>query len=442
MSDSILTNDKKFVFRSWTEQNKANPMIIAGGNGAYFWDDKGNKYLDFSSQRINLNLGHQHPKMIEAMKTQLDSLTTCAQIFSTEPRTNAAKLIADRTPGDLNKVFFTNAGSDAVEHAVRIAKISTGRSKVLTMHKSYHGATAGSLSLTGDQRRWFSEPGIPGVVRFFGPHLYRSAFHSKNEQEECERAIEHLEEIIKYENPKHIAAILIESIVGSNGVLVPPSGYLQKIRDICDKHGIVMICDEVMSGFGRTGYWFAVDFWDVCPDIITFAKGVNSGYVPLGGVAISEKIAGHFDDEYFPGGGTYYGHPLACSTAVASINIFESDNLLSKVRLDGEEVVYPKLQDIKNNHQCVGEIRGLGLFWVLELVKNRETKEPVVAYGLKKSASCPISEFTKECMRKGVSVLTSGNYLFICPPLIIERHDLLKGLDIIDKVLFGIDFTK
>ncbi|MCU4677552.1 aminotransferase class III-fold pyridoxal phosphate-dependent enzyme [Catenovulum sp. 2E275] len=432
MDRQTVIDDKQYVFRSWTAQNNANPIHIEKGLGAFFWDTDGKRYLDLASQRVNLNLGHNHPKMIAAMKSQIETLTTCAQVFATDARAQAAKLIAQKTPGDLNKIFFTNSGSDAVEHAVRIAKIKTGRRKIMTMHKSYHGATAGALTLTGDPRRWYIDPSLE-VVRFFGPYLNQSVFYSENEREECNRSLEHLKQILKHENPESIAAILIEPIVGSNGVLVPPNGYLENLKALCEHHGILLICDEVMTGFGRTGEWFAVDYWGVCPDMITFAKGVNSGYVPLGGVAISDRIASYFDDNYFPGGGTYYGHPLATATAVASITILEEEQLIQKAKMLGLEIIEPKLNKIKIQSNVVSEIRGRGLFWAIEI---HEQDLSLAAHG--NQSECLTKTIYKEALKAGLFLLVNANCVFICPPLVISEHDLVDAMERLEEIICSV----
>lgn len=434
----VYRDDRSHVFRSWSSQRGLSPLVVTGGSGSWFWDESGEKYLDFCSQRVNLNLGHQHAAITSAINRQAASLTTIAQTFASEPRSKAARLIAERAPGDLNKVFFTNSGTDAVEHAVRMARIHSGRQKIFAMHRSYHGSTGGSISLTGDPRRWGAEPGMPGVVRFFGPYLYRSSFYSTTEQEECDRAISHLEELLSYEGPQNVAAIILEPVVGSNGVLVPPDGYLVQVREICSRYGIVMICDEVMSGFGRCGEWFAVDRWKVVPDLITFAKGVNSGYVPLGGVIISDEVARTFWDRPFPGGGTYYGHPLACASAVASIEAFENESIVQRAR-DLEEMIGGRLRKLEDKHICVGEVRGLGCLWALELVQDPETREMLVPFNASGPDVEPMKVLERECRRRGLWVLTTSNRLFVCPPLNTTVEDVNLGLDIIDDALDAID---
>jgi len=310
--------DRAHVFHSWSAQAELNPMTIVASQGSYVWDGEGNRLLDFSSQLVNTNIGHQHPKVVAAIQAQAAKLCTVAPQHANDARSEAARLIAARTPGELNKIFFTNGGADANEHAVRMARLHTGRYKVLTRYRSYHGGTDTAINLTGDPRRWPNDYGNSGVVHFFGPFLYRSHFHATTEAEECERALAHLDDVIRLEGPSTIAAIVLESIPGTAGIMVPPQGYLAGVRELCDRYGIVFIADEVMAGFGRSGKWFSVDHFDVTPDLLTFAKGVNSGYVPLGGVAISPAIADTFAHRAYPGGLTYSGHPLATAAAAAT----------------------------------------------------------------------------------------------------------------------------
>ena len=342
-ADVVRADDRAHVFHSWSAQELIDPVPIARALGSYFWDYDAKRYLDLSSQLVNLNIGHQHPRLVAAIQEQAGKLCTAAPVFAVDVRGEAARLIAERAPGDLDVVFFTNGGAEAVENALRLARVHTGRNKVLAAYRSYHGSTAGSIALTGDPRRWPNEPGVPGVVRYWGPYLYRSSFHAETEVVECERALAHLREVLMVEGAHTVAAIVLETVVGTNGILVPPDGYLAGVRAICDEFGIVMIADEVMSGFGRCGEWFAVDRWGVTPDLITFAKGVNSGYVPLGGVIISRMIADTFGQRPFPGGLTYSGHPLACASAVASIRIFEDEGIIEHARHVGETLIGPKL---------------------------------------------------------------------------------------------------
>jgi taurine---2-oxoglutarate transaminase len=431
----VRRNDRAHVFHSWSAQGQIDPLPVAGGEGSWFWDYEGKRYLDFSSQLVNLNIGHQHPKLVAAIKEQADRLCTIAPFLANDQRAEAARLIAEVAPGHLNMVFFTNGGAEATENALRMARLHTGRHKVLTAYRSYHGATAGSIAMTGDPRRWPSEPGMPGVVHFFGPYPYRSPFHATSAQEECARALEHLDDVLTLEGPTNVAAIVLETVVGTNGILVPPDGYLEGVRERCDRHGIVMVCDEVMSGFGRCGEWFAVDHWGVTPDLITFAKGVNSGYVPLGGVIISSPIADTFRERPYPGGLTYSGHPLACASAVASIGIFREEGLIERARTLGDEVLGPGLRDLQERHPSVGEVRGLGCFWALELVKDRETREMLVPYNAGGEAAKPMAELTAACRERGLWPFTHFNRVHVVPPIVISPEEAKQGLAILDEAL-------
>ncbi len=428
-------DDRAHVFHSWSAQGTLNPTEITGGEGSYFWDSTGKKYLDFSSQLVNLNIGHQHPKLVAAIQEQAGILCTVAPPFANASRSEAARLIAEVAPGDLNMVFFTNGGAEAAEYATRMAKQHTGRHKVLTTYRSYHGSTSGAIALTGDPRRWANEIGASGAVKFWGPYPYRSAFHSTSDKQECERALEHLESVLMVEGPQTVAMIALETVVGTNGILVPPDGYLQGVRDLCTKHGIVMMCDEVMAGFGRCGEWFAVNKWKVTPDLICFAKGVNSGYLPLGGVVISQKIADTFKDRVFPGGLTYSGHPLACAAAVASINIFKEEKIVEHARMLGKDVIGPELEKIKAKHPSVGDVRGLGVFWAIELVKNRETREPLVPFNAAGADAKPMLELVAACKERNLWPFTHFNRMHIVPPCNTPVEDVKAGLAIIDEVL-------
>ncbi len=427
--------DRAHVFHSWSAQAAIDPMPIAGALGSYFWDHDGTRYLDFSSQLVNVNIGYQHPLLVAAVQEQAGRLLTVSPAFADEARSEAAALIAERAPARLNKVFFTNGGAEAIENAVRMARLHTGRHKVMSAYRSYHGATAGALALTGDPRRWPSEPGSPGVVRFWGPYLYRSAFHASTEQEECDRALQHLRDLLMVEGAHTVAAIVLEPVVGTNGVLVPPPGYLAGVRRICDEHGIVMVADEVMAGFGRCGEWFAVDHWDVEPDLITFAKGVNSGYVPLGGVLISDEIAATFDHRPYPGGLTYSGHPLACASASASIRIFEEEGILENARRIGSEVIGPGLRDLAARHPSVGEVRGLGVFWAVELVRDRTTREPLVPFNAAGEAAAPMAAVAAACKQRGMWPFVHFNRLHVVPPCTISADEAREGLAILDAAL-------
>jgi taurine--2-oxoglutarate transaminase len=428
-------DDRAHVFHSWSAQGALDPLVVAGAEGSWFWDEDGHRYLDFSSQLVNANIGHQHPKMVAAIKAQADRLCTIAPFHANDQRSEAARLIAELAPGDLDMVFFTNGGAEATENAIRMARLATGRNKVLATYRSYHGATAGSITMTGDPRRWPSEPGLPGVVHVWGPYLYRSAFHATSEAEECERALQHLADTLMVEGPHTVAAIVLETVVGTNGILVPPDGYLEGVRALCDEHGAVMICDEVMAGFGRCGEWFAVDHWGVTPDLICFAKGVNSGYLPLGGVVISRAIADVFRDRPYPGGLTYSGHVLACASAVASINIFKDEGVIEHARALGTDVIGPALRAMQERHPSVGEVRGLGVFWALELVKDRATREPLVPYNATGEANRPMVDLGAACKAKGVWPFTHFNRLHVVPPITISADDARQGLAILDEAL-------
>jgi len=437
MSDeaTVRADDRAHVFHSWSAQGLIDPMPIAEARGSHFWDYAGKRYLDFSSQLVNVNIGHQHPRLVAAIQEQAGKLCTVAPSFANDKRGEAARLIAELAPGDLNRVFFTNGGAEANENAIRMARIHTGRHKVLAMYRSYHGSTAAAISATGDPRRWANEPTAIGLVHFWGPYPYRSAFHAADETQESERALAHLRDTIAFEGPGTIAAVLLETVVGTNGILVPPPGYLAGVRAICDEYGIVLIADEVMAGFGRCGEWFAVDHWRVTPDLITFAKGVNSGYLPLGGVVISDPIAETFRERVFPGGLTYSGHPLACASAVASIQIFKEEGIIEHARMLGEEVIGPALREVAQRHPSVGEVRGLGVFWALELVRDQETREPLVPYNAAGPAAAPMNELAAACKQRGVWPFTHFNRVHVVPPCTITADEVAEGIAVLDEAL-------
>ncbi|HWC68962.1 MAG TPA: aspartate aminotransferase family protein, partial [Acidimicrobiales bacterium] len=394
------------------------------------------RYLDLASQLMNVNLGHQHPRLVAAIQEQAGRLCTIAPSFANDARSEAARLITELAPGDLDMVFFTNGGADANEHAVRMARLHTGRHKVLTMYRSYHGATGGTITMTGDPRRWASDSfAMPGVVHFWGPYAYRSAFHATSEAEECERALAHLRDVLMVEGPATVAAIVLETVVGTNGILVPPDGYLAGVRQLCDEAGIALICDEVMCGFARCGEWFAVDHWQVAPDMITFAKGVNSGYVPLGGVIISRRIADTFRERVYPGGLTYSGHPLATASAVASIGIMRDEQVVERARRLGSDVLGPGLRALQERHPSVGEVRGMGCFWAVELVADRSTREPLVPYNAAGPAAAPMAKLLAACKERGVWPFTHFNRLHVVPPCSTSDDDARLGIDALDEAL-------
>jgi len=430
----VFDLDRTHVFHSWSAQAQITPLPVAGGAGSYFWDFEGKKYLDFSCQLVFTNIGFQHPKVVKAIQDQAAKLTTVAPQVANDARGEAAKRITSVAGKGHNKVFFTNGGADAVENAIKMARIHTGRHKILSFYRSYHGNTTSAITATGDPRRWPNEFAY-GHVHFFGPYLYRTAFWAKSEEEECERALKHLEDVIIFEGAKTVAAILIESVVGTAGVLIPPKGYLEGVRALCDKYGILWIADEVMSGFGRTGNWFGYQLSSVEPDLITFAKGVNSGYVPLGGVVISDAIAKTFDDRVFPGGLTYSGHPLACASAVATIDVMREERVVENAREIGEKVIGPALRALAEKHPVIGEVRGVGVFWALDLVKDRATREPLAPYG---GTSEAMSLFVSECKKNGLMPFSNFNRVHVVPPCNVSADEVAEGVAIMDKAFTAI----
>jgi taurine--2-oxoglutarate transaminase len=429
----IVSDAKRYVLHSWSVQDAVEPIPVAGGEGRYFWDYNGKRYLDFASQLINLSLGHGHPRLIAAIKEQADKLCTIGPPMATEARSTLARLLAEVTPGDLAMSFFTNGGAEANENAVKLARWYTGRHKVISRYRSYHGATAGAIALTGDPRRWPTEPGVPGIVRMLDPYTYRCPAGHPDRCPVCTGA-PHLEELLEYEGPQTIAAVVLETITGTNGLIVPPDGYLQSIREVCDRHGIVLIFDEVMAGFGRTGRWFACEHWDVVPDILTVAKGINSGYVPLGAMVISEQLADWVRDKFFAGGLTYSGHPLACASGVASIEAFREEGIVENAAAMGA-VFREELAALADRHPAVGDVRGLGCFWGLELVRNRETREPLVPFNAGGEAALPVARLAKAALDGGLYLFVHWNVVMLAPPLNITREELREGLEILDDVL-------
>ena len=408
-----------------------SPMPIASGSGSRFWDHAGKVYLDFSSQLVFTNIGHQHPKVIKAIQAQAEVITTVAPQHANEARNEAAQRIVELAGSNFAKVFFTNGGADAVENAIRMARMHTHKHKVLSTYRSYHGNTGAAINATGDPRRFPNEFAF-GHVHFWGPYLYRTAFWAKDEAEECKRALEHLEQTIIFEGPNTIAAVLLESVPGTAGVLMPPKGYLEGVRALCDKYNILWIADEVMSGFGRTGKWFAYQHSPAIPDLITFAKGVTSGYIQLGGVVISEPVSKTFDERVFAGGLTYMGHPLACATAVATIDVMKEEKMLENATMIGEKVLGPGLLELAKKHKVIGDIRGAGVFWGVDLVSDRETHEPLAPYG---ASSAAMNELVAACKKNGLMPFNNFNRIHLCPPCNISVEDAQLGLEILDKSL-------
>ncbi len=424
--------DRAHVFHSWSAQGALTPMVVTQAEGSWLWDGEGRRLLDFSGQLVYTNLGHQHPDVVRAIQAQAARLCTVAPQHAVAARSEAARLIAGLLPDGLDKIFFTNGGADANEHAVRMARLHTGRHKVLTRYRSYHGGTQLAVTMTGDPRRWPNDLGSQGVVHHHGPFLYRSEFHASTEEEECERALAHLAHTVEMEGPQTIAAIALESIPGTAGIMVPPPGYLSGVRALCDQHGIVLIADEVMAGFGRAGRWFAFELDDVVPDLVTFAKGVNSGYVPLGGVAISAPIAATFDERAYPGGLTYSGHPLACAAAVATIEVMQRDGIVEHADRIGRAVLGPGLRELADRHPWIGEVRGAGCFWALDLVRDRETREPLAPYG---GSSPEMATVLAAVKAEGLLVVSNVNRIHVVPPLTASEEEVTEAIEMLDRAL-------
>lgn len=436
----VLEMDRAHVFHSWSAQGALNPMCVAGAEGSHFWDYDGNRFLDFSSQLVFTNVGHQHPKVVKAIQDQAAKLATIAPQHANAARNGAAQRITELAAPNLNKVFFTNGGADAIENAIRMARIHTHKHKVLSFYRSYHGNTGAAIAATGDPRRWPNEYSTQHV-HFFGPYLYRTPFWSTSPEQESERALEHLEQVIQFEGPDTIGCILIESVVGTSGILVPPPGYLKGVRALCDNYGIVFIADEVMSGFGRTGKWFAFQHFDVVPDLVTFAKGSNSGYVPVGGVIIADHIAATFDERVFPGGLTYSGHPLACASIIGTLDAMKEEGIVENAAMIGETVLGPGLAELRDRHPVIGEVRGLGVFWGLDLVTDRATKEPLAPYGGKSygPASPAMGQLVVECKKRGLMPFINYNRMHVAPPCTVTETEAKEGLAILDEVYSIID---
>jgi len=425
-SADIAAADTSRVFHSWSAQGSLAPLAIAGGEGSTVWDHDGKRYLDFSSQLVFTNLGHQHPKVVAGIVEQVQQLATIAPAHANEARAKAAELILDRAPEGFDKVFLTNGGADANENAIRMARLVTGRDKVISRYRSYHGNTGAAIVATGDWRRVPNEF-ARGHVHVFGPYLYRSEFWATTPEEESARALHHLERVIQAEGPKSVAAILLETIPGTAGVLMPPPGYLAGVREIADRYGVILILDEVMAGFARTGEWFALDAFDVRPDLITFAKGVNSGYVPVGGVIISEPISAAFDKRVFPGGLTYSGHPLAAASIVANLTAMAEEGVVEHARQIGTDELGPGLEALADKHEVIGEVRGTGVFWAVELVADRGSREPL--------AAADMGRLKGDLTQAGLLPFIADNRLHVVPPAVVTADEVAQGLEIIDGAL-------
>lgn len=432
-ADEMIELCKRHSIYEWSAQAAINPIPVARAKGVYFWEPSGKRHIDFNSQLMCVNIGHGDERVIEAIKRQADALPYANPFMATEARARLGQTLAEITPGDLNKFFFTLGGAEANENAIKLARLYTGRHKIIARYRSYHGATAGAMTLTGDPRRWANEPGISGCVRVLDPYRYRCKF--------CQSApactldcLNQVEEVMMYEGPHNIAAVFVETVTGTNGIIVPPDGYLKGLRELCDKHGIMLVCDEVMCGFGRTGEWFAVNHWDVVPDMITMAKGLTSAYLPLGAVAISDRIAAHFDQKVFYGGLTYNSHPLSCAAAIATIDVYKQDNLIENTRRMGE-VLKRELARLTEKHPSIGETRSIGLFGIVELVKNRQTREPLAPFNGTSPEMQKLAAFFRE---QGLYTFVRWNNFFTNPPLCITEEQLMEGIDIIDR---GLDIT-
>lgn len=428
----VIQENRDYTLFSWSVQSAANPIHMTRSKGVWFWDGEGNKWLDFSSQLININVGHQHPKVLEAIKKQVDELCFAGPSFATEPRGQLGKKLAEVT--GLAKSFFCLGGAEANENAMKIARLYTGRDKIITRYRSYHGATMGAMTASGDPRRWPVEPGVPGIVRVFDPYCYRCPFGKTPDscQREC---VSHIEEIIQLEGPHTIAAIMVEGITGSNGLLVPPDDYYPKLRALCDKYGILLITDEVMSGFGRTGKWLSTQHYGIKPDIVTCAKGLTSGYMPLGAVIVSKPIADFFEDHMLWGGLTYSGHPVSCAAAVANLAVYEEENLFENT-LEQGRYLGERLEAMRKKYACVGDVRYIGLFSVLELVKDKTSKEPLAPFN---GTSPEMQKLAGYLKSKHIYAFSRFNMLWVCPPLVINREELKYGLDVIEEGLALVD---
>jgi taurine--2-oxoglutarate transaminase len=424
--------DRKHVFHSWSAQANLDPMAVSRAEGVYVWDDTDTRYLDFSSQLVFTNIGHQHPRVVKAIQDQAATLCTIAPQHANDARSEAARLVAEIAPEGMEHVFFTNGGAEAVEHAVRMARLHTGRIKVLSAYRSYHGGTNTAVNLTGDPRRFASDYGSAGTAKFFGPFLYRSEFDATTEEEESARALRHLRRTVEAEGPGTVAAVILETIPGTAGIMPPPPGYLAGVREICDEHGIILIFDEVMAGFGRAGKWLALDHYGVTPDLVTFAKGVTSGYVPLGGVIVSESIYDTFAQRVYPGGLTYSGHPLACAAAVETITVMREEGIVDNALRVGAEVIGPGLAELQAKHPCVGDVRGVGMFWAVELVSDRATKEPLAPYG---ASSPAMDEVIAACKKGGLLPFANYNRIHVVPPCVITPEEAREGLAVLDAAL-------
>jgi len=432
-AEEIVRLCKQHTIFEWSAQAAVNPIPVARAKGVHFWDASGKRYIDFNSQLMSVNIGHGDQRVIDAIKAQADSLVYASPYMAHEPRALLGKKLAEIAPGDLNKCFFTLGGSESNENAIKIARMVTGRQKIVVRYRSYHGGSAGSATLTGDPRRWAAEPGIPGVCRVLDPYHYRCGFCAK--EPGCTlQCLRHVEEVVEYEGAQNIAAIMMETVTGTNGIIVPPEGYLQGLRELCDRTGILLILDEVMCGFGRTGKWFACNHWNVVPDIMTVAKGLTSSYLPLGAVLMRDRVAAHFDKNVFAGGLTYNSHPMSCAAALATIAVYEEDKLVENAAKLWQ-VLSRELNKLKEKHPSVGEVRAIGLFSIVELVKDRRTREPLVPFNAKPDQMGAMSQISAFFRENGLFTFVRWNNFFVNPPLCITEAELMEGLQIVDRAL-------
>jgi taurine---2-oxoglutarate transaminase len=420
---------RRHTIYEWSAQSAADPIPVARAKGIYFWTPEEKRFIDFNSQLMCVNIGHGDERVIAAIRAQAATLAYANPFMATEARARLGAKLAQIAPGDIDVFFFTNGGADANENAVRIARLVTGRHKIAARYRSYHGGTAGSLSLTGDPRRWAAEPGIPGVVRI--PDFYHGI---QRGFDTAEQVLAQTEEVLQMEGPHTIAAIVVEPVTGTNGILIPPDGYLQGLRKLCDKHGILLIADEVMAGFGRTGEWFSINHWNVVPDLISMAKGLTSAYVQLGAVGMRRSIADHFQKNVFYGGLTYNSHPLACAAALATLEVYEEDGLLENARRMGG-VMRARLDDLQRRHPSVGATRSIGLFGIVELVRNRSTREPLAPFNGTSPEMQALHKFFRE---EGLYTFVRWNTFFTNPPLCITEAEMAEAFAIIDR---GLEIT-
>jgi taurine--2-oxoglutarate transaminase len=428
--DEIVALTKKHTLFEWSAQSKADPIPVAGAKGSYFWTPEGKRYLDFNAQLMCMNVGHGHPKVVAAIQAQAATLPYANPFMATEVRARLGAKLAEITPGDIDAFFFTNGGAEANENAVKIARLFTGRQKILARYRSYHGGTAGAMTLTGDPRRWAAEPGMASVVHIPDFHKW-----GRRDPEPVEESLQDLEDVVRYEGPQTIAAIIVESVVGTNGILIPPDGYMQGLRALCDRHGILLIVDEVMAGFGRTGRWFGIDHWGVVPDIITMAKGLTSGYVQLGAVGMRRHIRDHFENNVFFGGLTYNSHPMGCAAALANLAIYEEEDLIARADRMGR-VMRGHMEALEAKHPSVGVTRNIGLFGIVELVRSRDPFTPIAPYNGTSDEMAAVGRYFRE---HGLYTMLRWNYFFTNPPLTISEDELAEGFGIIDGALDAVD---